>query len=51
MRLPRRPAPFDSDDFIFELKIDGFHALAHIASGNGELVFRNRTCCPAWRSL
>ena len=24
MRLSRRPEPFDSDDYIFELKIDGF---------------------------
>jgi bifunctional non-homologous end joining protein LigD len=41
MRLSRRPVPFDSDDFIFELKIDGFRALAHISSGKGELVSRN----------
>jgi hypothetical protein len=30
MRLSRRAKPFDSDDFIYELKIDGFLALAHI---------------------
>jgi hypothetical protein len=24
MRLSRGPEPFDSDDYIFELKIDGF---------------------------
>ncbi len=41
MRLSRRPEPFDSDDFIFELKIDGFRALAHIENGRGELVSRN----------
>jgi bifunctional non-homologous end joining protein LigD len=41
MRLSRRPAPFDSDEFIYELKIDGFRALAHISSGEGELISRN----------
>src|SRR6516165_9876227 len=41
MRLSRRPGPFDSDQFIYELKIDGFRALAHIENGQGELVSRN----------
>jgi hypothetical protein len=41
MRLSRRPEPFDSDEYLFELKIDGFRALAHIADGKGELVSRN----------
>jgi bifunctional non-homologous end joining protein LigD len=41
MRLSRRSEPFDSDLFIYELKIDGFRALAHIHNGQGELVSRN----------
>jgi len=41
MRLSRRVKPFDSDQFIYELKIDGFRALAHIAAGEGELISRN----------
>src|SRR5262249_3768301 len=41
MRLSRRPEPFDSDQFIFELKIDGFRALEHIQDCRGELVSRN----------
>jgi len=41
MRLSRRLEPFDSDQFIYELKIDGFRALAHIHAGQGELVSRN----------
>ena len=41
MRLSRRAEPFDSDQFIYELKIDGFRALAHINAGQGELVSRN----------
>ena len=30
MRLSGRSEPFDSDEFIYELKIDGFRALAVI---------------------
>src|SRR5690349_19857630 len=41
MRLSRRAEPFDSELFLYELKIDGFRALAHIEAGNGELVSRN----------
>jgi len=42
MRLSRRIGPFDSDQFIFELKINGFRALAHIEEGTGELISRKR---------
>ena len=31
----------NSDQFIFELKIDGFRALAHIEAGEGKLISRN----------
>src|SRR5215471_9554682 len=41
MRLSRRAEPFDSDQHIFELKIDGFRALAFIERGKAELVSRN----------
>jgi len=41
IRLSRRLEPFDSNEFIFELKIDGFRALAHIETGKGELISRN----------
>jgi ATP-dependent DNA ligase len=41
IRLSRRIEPFDSDQFIFELKVDGFRALAHIEAGEGRLVSRN----------
>jgi hypothetical protein len=36
----RAPAPFDSSDWIFELKHDGFRALAYIADGRCQLVSR-----------
>jgi ATP-dependent DNA ligase len=38
LRLSRRSEPFDSDQHIFELKIDGFRALAHIFDGQGQLI-------------
>ncbi len=41
IRLSRRIDPFDSDQFIFELKIDGFRSLAHIDAGKSELISRN----------
>jgi len=41
MRLSRRPEPFDSDEYLYELKIDGFRALARIADGKGDLISRN----------
>jgi bifunctional non-homologous end joining protein LigD len=41
IRLSRRIEPFDSDQFICELKVDGFRALAHIEAGEGRLVSRN----------
>src|SRR5262249_13567648 len=41
MRLSRRTEPFDSDDYLFELKVDGFRSLAHVQSGHAQLVSRN----------
>jgi len=41
IRLSRRIEPFDSDQFIFELKIDGFRSLAYIENDKCNLVSRN----------
>src|SRR5438132_5635631 len=41
MRLSRRSEPFDSDEFIYELKVDGFRSLAYIENGQCDLVSRN----------
>jgi bifunctional non-homologous end joining protein LigD len=41
IRLSRRSDPFDSDQYLYELKIDGFRALAHIANRKGKLISRN----------
>jgi bifunctional non-homologous end joining protein LigD len=51
MRLSRRAQPFDSEDFIFELKIDGWRALAFIESGECKLVSRNGNTLRGFRVL
>src|SRR5713226_5671922 len=40
MRLAIRREPFDHPDFIYEVKYDGFRALAHIEAGSRSLVSR-----------
>lgn len=42
LRLTRRQTPFDDPDWIFELKYDGFRALAYVDDGVCRLVSRNR---------
>jgi bifunctional non-homologous end joining protein LigD len=51
MRLSRRPEPFDSDQFIYELKIDGFRTLAHVEASTGELISRNGNTFRGFASL
>jgi bifunctional non-homologous end joining protein LigD len=41
MPLARLHAPFDHPDWIFELKHDGWRALAYIEAGTCRLVSRN----------
>ena len=41
MRLRLVIEPFDNPDYIFELKHDGFRALAYIDAGECRLVSRN----------
>jgi ATP-dependent DNA ligase len=41
MPLLKRPLPFDDPDWIFELKYDGFRALAVIEHGRAQLISRN----------
>ena len=40
MRRSRRAKPFDSEDYLFELKIDGYRSLAYVESGECRLVSR-----------
>ncbi len=41
MPLLKRPLPFDDDDWLFELKYDGFRALAIVEHGRAQLLSRN----------
>jgi len=41
-RLARLRAPFDDRHFLFELKYDGWRAVAHLQPGECRLVSRNR---------
>src|SRR5215831_2458438 len=41
MPLQSRPLPFDDPDWVFELKYDGFRALAVIEHGRAQLISRN----------
>src|SRR6266478_8963138 len=41
MPLLKRAAPFDDPDWLFELKYDGFRALAVIEHGYAQLISRN----------
>jgi len=41
MRLRRIPAPFDHPDFLYEVKHDGFRALAYVERRECQLVSRN----------
>jgi bifunctional non-homologous end joining protein LigD len=41
MRLTRVAKPFDDPDYLFELKHDGFRAIAYVEGGGCRLVSRN----------
>src|SRR5947208_8665161 len=41
MPLLKRATPFDDPDWIYELKMDGFRALAVIEHGRAQLLSRN----------
>jgi hypothetical protein len=49
IRLSRRPEPFDSDEYLYELKIDGFRALAHISEGKGRVDLAEWEHIPRFR--
>jgi len=43
MPLLKRAAPFDDPDWIYELKMDGFRALAVVEHGRAQLI--SQICC------
>ena len=51
MRLLRIPEPFDHPDSLFESKLDGFRALAHICGHRCELISRNGHTFKQWPQL
>src|SRR5262245_12955168 len=51
MRLLRIREPFDHPEFVFEPKIDGFRALAHVHEHRCELVSRNAHVFKSWPQL
>jgi len=51
MRLARRSEPFTDPDWLFELKYDGFCALAHVSDGECKLISRNGNAFRSFESL
>ena len=45
------PEPFEHPAFIFEPKLDGFRALAHVRGHRCELVSRNGHVFKSWPQL
>ena len=48
MRLLRTTEPFDHPDFLYEVKMDGFRALAHVNGHRCQLVSRNGHIYKSW---
>jgi bifunctional non-homologous end joining protein LigD len=51
MPLARLHAPFDHPDWIFELKLDGFRAVAYIENSSARLVSRNQNVYKSFPGL
>jgi bifunctional non-homologous end joining protein LigD len=51
MLARERPDPFDDPDWLYEIKHDGFRALAYIADGRGILRSRNGNAFTEFREL
>jgi hypothetical protein len=46
-----RPRPFDHSDYLFELKYDGFRAMAYFQGGTCDLVSRNKHVFGGFKEL
>ena len=51
LQLGRRPEPFSHQEWLFEIKYDGFRALAKIEHGRCKLVSRNGNEFKSFRTL
>ena len=51
LQLGRRPEPFSHQDWLFEIKYDGFRALAQIEHGRCKLISRNGNQFKSFRTL
>jgi bifunctional non-homologous end joining protein LigD len=51
LQLGRRPEPFSHQDWLFEIKYDGFRALAQIEHGRCRLISRNGNDFKSFRTL
>ena len=51
MRLLRIPEPFDYLDWLYEVKFDGFRALAHVTGHHCQLISRNGHAFKTWPYL
>jgi bifunctional non-homologous end joining protein LigD len=51
MTVSRIAAPFDDPDYLFELKHDGFRALAYVSAGRCDLVSRRKNHYKSFDSL
>lgn len=51
LTLTRLRQPFDDPDWIFELKHDGFRAVAYISSGECRLVSRRNNVFKSFQPL
>ena len=50
-QLIRIPEHFDSDEFLFELKMDGFRAIADVTTDGTRLVSRRSNTYKSFRNL
>jgi bifunctional non-homologous end joining protein LigD len=51
MALSRIALPFDHKDFLFELKHDGFRAIAYVTGGRCDLVSRKKNYYKSFNGL
>ena len=51
MPLLKRRVPFDSSDWVFELKYDGFRAVASVDHGRTQLISRNGNTFASFQEL